>query len=372
MKRFFFLFLFLLCFALSANATNIPEIYKIQNVRIENSADDIEAAKQAAIDAGKKEAFDRLIKRFISYGYITKAPIIDFKQIDDAINNISVIEELILENKYEARMNYEFAPEKILKIVNLPSIENLPQKETFLLIPVLKEKDQTIPWSPVWFDTWKDFKIDSAAIPLGDLEDLKALNTQDLSNLNFTGLDVLARRYKAPIVVMAEAEYSVPKNVLTVSLIRFEEEPRKVAEYQYPGSFGIGSKELFVTAANDIANIIKKTGIPYTGEALKNPLAEQDIEIQYARDYQRESGVGQNTLNAKVITRSLADWSTFRRKLINSKLINKIMVNSFSATETDISIYYIGEIEELQRSLDNIGLSIIQQGDIFIIDRVKI
>jgi hypothetical protein len=371
MKRFCLLLILILSFSALAEAADIPDIYKIKNIRIENKADDLATAKQTAIDAGKKEAFENLMKRFVNYGYIAKAPVIDFKQIDDALDNFLIIEEVNIDTKYEARMNYEFSPEKILKILNLPSINSLPEKDAFLLVPVLKEGLKITPWSPIWFDTWKKMKIDSVTIPLGDLEDLKVLNGEDLSNLNYTGLDILARRYKSPIVVMAEAEYDVPKNILTISLIRFEEEPKKVAEYKYPGSFGIGSKELFMTAANDISNIIKSSGIPRTGEELENPLLEKDIEIQYTRDYQSDSSAGKNSLTAKVITRSLADWSAYRRKLINSTLIDKIMVNSFSATETNISLYYIGEIQELQRSLSNIGLNLTEQDGEFIIDRVQ-
>jgi len=228
-----------------------------------------------------------------------------------------------------------------------------------------------MPWKNSWLEAWKQAKVDSVTIPLGDLEDMKAVTSADLSKLDYDGFDALARRYKIPVVIMADAVFDVPKNLLTVTLKRFEVRPKKVAEYQYPGSFGIGSKELFITAANDIMGIIKASGIPREGADLDNPLAAQDIDIEYARDYQSDEHRGQKMMTVSVVTRSLSDWSALRRKLINSKLINNITVNSFSATQTEINLYYLGEIDELKRSLAVNGLDLIQQGDTYIIDRVQ-
>lgn len=347
------------------------EIYFIKNIKIENISDDLVAGKQIAINNGKKIAFDELVKRFINYGYISSAPSITFEQIDDAILEVNLIEELITENKYEARINYRFEPKKIMTLMNVESIGVLPKKEEYLLVPILIEKSKAVTWPKSWFDAWKKSPTKSITMPFGDLEDIRAVTSQDLDLLNYNGLDKLARRYKVPIIILAEAEYSTEKNILYVRLKRFETEPKLVAEYQYPGGFGIGSKELFYTAAQDIVAKIAKNGIPRDGKRLENPLAEQEIDIEYRRDYQSERSADQKVMMAAVKTRSLSDWSAIRRKLINSKLINDISVSSFTVKQTDIKIYYIGEIDELRRSLALNGLDLIQNEDKYIIDRVK-
>jgi hypothetical protein len=355
----------------NAKLQSADEIYRIKNIKIENISDDLIAGKQTAIDDGKKIAFDELIKRFVNYGYITKAPVVTAEQIDDSIQDVNVIEELITDTRYEARMNYNFEPSKILKILNVENIGILPKKEEYLLIPIIVENGKTIPWHKLWFEAWKKFPAKSATLPFGDLDDIKAINSEELSILNYTGVDKLARRYKMPIVVLAEAEYSIPKNILYVRLKRFETEPKLVSEYKFSGEFGTGSKELFSTAAQAISADISKNGIPRDGKALENPFADQEIDIEYNRDYQSERSANQKTMLVTVMTRSLSDWSAIRRKLINTKLISDLAVTSFSAKQTEIKLFYIGEIEELQRSLAINGLDLIQNGDKYIIDRTK-
>lgn len=376
MRKFYLFALIILAFTLSEQAianTKVQaadEIYRIQNIKIENKSDDLVAGKQIAIDDGKRIAFDELMKRFVNYGYIDKEPTASFAQIDDAIKSVEVIEELITEKMYEARMNYRFEPKKILKFLDVKSVGVLPEKEVYLVVPVLKEGSKVSPWQPTWLSAWKKNPAQSIILPFGDLQDLKTVREEDLSVLNYTGLDKLARRYKTPVVIMAEAEYDIPKNMLHVRLKRFESEPKLVAEYKYPGEFGIGSKELFFTATQDVVERIKKDGISRNGEGLKNPLADQEIDIKYSRDYQSELSEDQKSLQATVITRSLSDWSAVRRKLINTKLIKNLNVNSFSSNKTNIKIFYIGEIDELRRSLATNGLTITQDGENFIINRL--
>ena len=346
------------------------EIYKVRNIKIENKSEDLVLGRETAINEGKEVAFNEMLKRFVNYGYIERAPKFSFGEIEDSIDSVNIIEELLTEEEYEARVNYYFTPRKILSLLGVKHIGVLPKKEDYLLIPVIVEKGKTKPWFKIWMDAWKKETAESINIPLGDLKDLKAVREEDLSILNYNGLDKIARRYKMPVIILAEAEYDIPKNILYVRLKRFEAAPKLVKEYEYPGTFGIGSKELYFTAADDVIADIKKNGIPREGSKLKNPLAEQEIDIEYFRDYQSEKSKDQKTIFATVLTRSLSDWSAVRRKLINTKLINDLSVKNFSAENTEVRIFHIGETDELRRSLATNGLSLLENEGKFVIERM--
>lgn len=357
--------------AAAQGTTSTKNIFKINNIKVKKESDDITAAKNEAFIEAKKQAFQNLVTRFLSYGYLKSAPTVSIEEIDDCIDNISVIEEFMTNNSYDVRLNFDFNPEKTSKLLKVEIISESPTKEKYLLVPVLIDNGKIMPWNNNWLAVWQQKQSKNITVPLGDLEDIRSLTAEDLARLDYNGLDTLARRYRLPIVLLAEAEYDVPKNKLMVSIKRFEDIPKLVAEHEYPGRFGIGSNELFVDAANDLAAKINNEGVPKTGEDLENPLADQDIYVEYERDYDGDKRQSAGFLKVSVATRSLADWSTIRRKLINSKLVTKLSVISFSPTQTEIKLYHVGDLSDLQRSLSTNGLTITEDQGKYMIDRIK-
>lgn len=351
----------------------LPEIYKIRNLKVTVDNSDLQTAKNNAIWQAKKMGFVELINRFVAYGYLDKPVTLTDEQLRSITKEPSVIEELVTGTKYEARYNLDFLAEPTLKLFNLPSSKLAPAKESYLLLPVFIENEKIKIWESDWFSAWKTLKTEQISTPIGDIEDAKSISAENVANLDFSGLDTLARRYKKPIIALIEANYNVRENKLAVTIKRFENKARILNTQEFQGSFGMGSADLFAIAARSIFEQIKANGIPRIGEELQETENAKDKEIEYNRDYMGDKRSQQKDLSAYVIVRSLSDWSALRRKLINFPIINDIVVKNFADNQTDINLYYMGEIDELEKLFAQNGLTITadhnRKGS-YIIDRI--
>lgn len=345
-------FLFIATIPATAN-----EIYKVDNIKVEETADDSSTARGTALANGEKLAFDALVQRFIDYGYIDKKPEnITDAQLGALISRMEVVQEAVSSKTYQAVLNFTFNPSKVSRVFKINVSEGVPQRDKFLIIPVMINGGKMEIWKHEWLDAWSNFKRDNIILPIGDLDDTQLLRKYELETRNYANLDRLARKYKAPVVILLFAEYANLSNTVNVRVEKFEGDSQNFYSLQYPGGFGVGSAELYVSAANDILYRLEKD--LFTEESAD----EEAEETNYFRDYEYSNRVVKSETQVFVIADDLAEWSRIRRKILNSENVSDIFVESFKSGLVKVKISYIGTVENLAAALSVNGLTLYSDG----------
>ncbi|PIR32020.1 MAG: hypothetical protein COV36_05645 [Alphaproteobacteria bacterium CG11_big_fil_rev_8_21_14_0_20_44_7] len=351
-----YLLLFFTVLMLSALPAKAAEIYEVVGIKVEQEGEDAETAKNLAVADGEKQAFDELVKRFTDYGYIDNAPKASAAQISNSVRQMQITDEIATSKKYKAKLDFTFDSVKISKLLNLKLVAGQPVRDKFLLIPISSGTEGLSVWKSLWFEVWNSYRRDNIIIPVGDLDDIRALKISDLEAGIYTGLDELSRRYKSPIILLVEASYVNSLNELSVKVEKLVGQNKEIYEFKYPGGFGVGMAELYITAANDISFKIEKKQL--TRENAKN--ITRDTE--FVRNFDHGASSKGGKIEATIEVSNLAEWSRIRRKIINSTLVEELTVKNFQAGYAIVNLKYSGTPEQLAASFEEKGLILLSDG----------
>lgn len=343
------IFTFVLLFSFSANAR---DIYNVTDIAVFFEADNSNTAREIALKDGEKKAYEELAKRFVDYGYTDKAPDLSAAKINELIVQMKIQEEKISGTSYSAKLDFWFNPRKTSGYFNVKNYRGTPVGAKHLILPVLIEGGREKIWDHKWLGAWTNFRSEKILVPIGDLEDMQALKAEDMSVGDYQGIDKLARRYRAPIIILAKAEYTNLENTLIVSVEALEGKDGKIYHYEYPGEVGIGASELFDSAANDILYRIQKNKLAEKQKPLDEEEQESVERVEYYRNYDDARKYKYNRFEAVVETRNLAEWSRIRKKLLRSDYVEKMEVISFTPGKALVEIVHDGTVSQFAAALD--------------------
>lgn len=247
--RFLFAFALLIATPSLASAGNI---YQFNDVAVTISGADMSKARDKAIAAAEKKAFDDLQTKLVAGGFIQQKEPVPADRITSAVDSIDVVTEKSSAKSYKATFNIVFNSVEISRIYGIGVIEATKDPEKFLVVPIVLEKGSVKLWKNDWWKNWTDNKKPDIVLPLGDLSDVQSLKNEDLAANKYEGAFKMQKRYGANNIVIVQADYVENKNSLEVQLEKIKGHDRITVNYEYPGGQGITVKDLFAAAANDI------------------------------------------------------------------------------------------------------------------------
>jgi hypothetical protein len=333
---------FTLLVAGGAQAQGGSDIFTVRNVAVDETAATAADARQTALAVGQRRAFRRLMGRLVPESQQPTVPEVDANLLQYYVLDFSVNNERTSPVRYLADLTFRFNPEEVRKLLRGAGVAFAETRsKPVVVLPVFSDPatEPTLwfgenPWRDIWALRPGDEGLVPLTVPLGDLDDHTAIDTQRALAGDAEALRAIAERYGADDVVVTEATLSGDpedgSGVLQVVTRRYND-----------GRAGGTSRD----------KVVQVTGEPY--DALLGRAADRigtAVQETWKQQYLLQFG-NQRSLLAFVPLSDLDDWLTVRRRLEGVAAIQQAGLVAMSRREAQLEITFVGDEQRLTRAL---------------------
>ena len=326
------------------------DLYRIQGVPVDASAESGVAARELAIAQGQREGLTRLMQRLTSPADHGRIPDTSAVPIERYVNSFEIAEERVGPNQYLGVINVSYvadATRGLLSSAGIPFVTR--RSDPILVVPLSMVAgqpaawDETSPWRAAWLENVDTATVINLALPLGDLADMAAASPAGLAAGDATMLETLATRYGALTSIVAIASASDASLAGAVAI-----ELRRSDDWAVP----IFRREVEIPAGSDPVAALK----PVVAEAIV--AVEDDWKQRTA-----EQAAAVSTIAATVPLAGLAGWVQIKRELTALPEVRWVAVGSFTQTQARVTIGHLGDLERLKAAVGRAGLELIEETD---------
>ena len=384
-------------------------VFVVPKVPVAAEANDATAAQRIALDRGRKEAMDILLRRLTaesdwaylprvaidqpavaggaypvepdggigdgaigfesSYGGYSgkRAVVIDPARLPALEEGFAVFNEKSSSRSYSAQITYRFKPEEIrelLKGAGIPYSES--QTRTSLIIPILETEngmylwESNNPWARAWLARPLNNELTPMLLPRGDREDIDAISPQQARSFNQVRLGRLAERYGVTQVIIAHGYLSQNDGQarLRVRLMDgFLNNQAQAARDYVPSNSAVLYDDDGFGAAG--AGSGQRAGRVLTESWYREAagdfpaLARRAVEstvAKYAAGWKAQTLVDHSvsrTYKVNAWVNSIDELATIRQALEDSPLVEEVNVEAVASEGATIFIKVIGDIDQL-------------------------
>jgi hypothetical protein len=302
------------------------DAYTVSGIAVDATAESAAAARDRAIAEGQREAFRRLLQRLVGEGSADRVPPVDDAALSDMVKDLAVEEERSSAVRYIAKLSFGFDREAVRQLLLDAGVPFTEERSGPIVVLPVWSGGQTAalwedpnPWREEFARQERGDGLVPFLVPIGDVEDLTAINADQALDADPGALDAIAGRYQASEVLVAEA---VPDgDQVSVVVRRFQD-----------GAL-IGTDQV---RAPDFARAVS---------AVTEPI-ERDWKSQNLI-----GGGGEQTLAVSVPLTGLKDWTEIRRRLQSVSSLRRMSILSLSRGQAEIEITFAGDQRQLQLAL---------------------
>ena len=332
------------------SVADAADLYRIQGVPVDASAESGVAARELAIANGQREGLTRLMRRLTSPAAHDGLPDVSTVPIERYVNSFEIAEEKVGPNQYLGVINVSYIAAQVQGLLGSAGIPYVTRRsDPILVVPVTvaggvaEAWAETSPWRNAWFAAIEDATIVVVALPLGDLTDIAGAPPASLLTGDPAVLEALGVRYGATTVIVATATGTDPELSGPVDI-----ELRRADDWMQP----IYRTTVEAIPGSDSAATLEGT----VDEAI---LAVED-------DWKRRTAAQAaqvSTVQATVPLADLAGWVHIRRDLTALPEVRWVTVDSFTQSRAVVTIGHLGDMERLTGAVGRIGLALAEETD---------
>lgn len=331
-------------------------------VKVDATADSAAAARDLARVDGQRRALAAVIGRLSGASEPAKLPKLDDKAITDMVGSFEVANERMSAVHYVADYTFHFRPAKVRRLVRVveppaegsvksagdgagkPAAESLGKPA--VVLPVYKDGasltlwDDPNPWRAAWAQRPTESAPGRLTLPLGDAEDLAAIDAEKAGAGKSDALSAIAQRNGGSdaVVALAVARRQDGKLAgLEVSAKRYRS--GRLVDTQ-KGSFDANPEESEADFLRRVADAIAaqvESGAKKTADARPDQLASLAVIVPIT---------------------SLGEWLQVRDRLASASAIRKVDLLSLNRQEAKIEVKYVGSQDQLKSSLAEVSLDL--------------
>lgn len=330
----------------------VADLYSINSIKVDETADNAVEAKKKAISEGQTRAFGTLLHRLTRATDRVRLPELTASQISRLMDGMSVENESTSGTRYVAELSIRFRPSNLRDFLlqyKVPYADE--QAPGVLLVTVWKENGKNILWDNPnpWRDAWASLNVENSItplfLPLGDLTDIGALSANDVLSGKEDKIQKMKDRYAVENVLVAIAESAGGNNVRAV--LRGEVES--------------GPIEFDETFSDETGE-----GIPgATAAAARNYLSR--IEDGWKETHLNLGRPAGNSMQVAVPFGSLGEWNTIRQRINTTAGVESVQVKRLSAKGAIVDIIFAGDLGILSGELERSGFELSDIGDTWVL-----
>jgi hypothetical protein len=326
------------------------DLYRIDGVPVDATAESGVAARELAIANGQREALVRLMRRLTSPTAHGQLPDVSNVPIARYVNSFEIAEERVGPNQYLGVINVSFIAERVRDLLASAGIPYVRRRsDPILVIPVTDLAGrpevwlEASPWRAAWDAGIEAATVIVVALPLGDLADIAAAPPSAVAAGDPVALEALATRYGAITVVVATARAAGPSLAGPIAI-----DLRRSDDWNQP----IFRSTVELPTEGDPQVVLK----PVVAEAVlaleddwKRRTAEQAAEVA--------------TVPMTVPLADLASWVQIRRELTRLPEVRWVSVDSFTQSRARVTIGHLGDLQRLTAAVGRVGLSLTEESE---------
>jgi hypothetical protein len=318
------------------------DIFTVRDVPVDETAATAADARQAALAVGQRRAFRRLMERLVPEDQQDRIPAVESSALQYYVQDFSVNNERTSTVRYLADLTFRFNGNEVRSFLRNAGVGFAETRsKPVVVLPVFSAPgtDATLwladnPWRDVWALKPDDAGLVPLIVPIGDLDDLAAIDAPRALSGDREDLKAIAERYGADDVLVTAASLAGdPQDgsaVLQVVTRRYHE-----------GAASVTLRD----------KLVQVTGEPYDG-FLKRAADRIDDAVQEAWKQQYVLQFGnQRSILVYVPLTGLDDWLTVRKRLDGVAAIQQTGLTTLSRNEALLEITFVGDEQRLSRAL---------------------
>ncbi len=316
------------------------DVFTIAPVRVDVTAASASTARDQALIEGERRALQMLIERLTLAAGRSRLPQPNSAQLSDLVQGFEVANERRSGVRYIADYTFHFRPDSVRQLLGQAGIAfaETPSKP-LVVLAVLLDGDRAALWDDPnpWRDAWARAKLPPGlvplVIPLGEIADVAAIDTDAALHGDDARLRSLSQRYDGDDVLVTAATVS-QSATRSLDVVTSRYTPGNPASRQ--------------TWSNSVTANPTESDTAMMTRALADTMArvEEAWKVANILDL-RQSG----TLTVRVAAGSLRDWIVVRDRLTGIPAVRSSQLMSIDRGGARVEIRYVGDPAQLRLAL---------------------
>lgn len=337
-----------------AQARADAALYTVQQVPVRTEGASVVAAKEAALMQGQREALRILLERLTQPADHGRLPSPSDSVVQTLVLGVSIDDERTPPRGYIANLTVSFIPQAVQGLLRQADIPFTDQRGRRLVVipvwqgspsqaPVLWEDPN--PWREAWANRRRQGLVPLEA-PLGDLDDVTAIDVGRAMAADPAAVTALADRYQAAGGLLAIARLKGNEVVVEATQVGAAADSQAAAiTVNQPLPADQPAAEALSQALN----------------AAMRGVARQVDEAWKTRAVGFSGATAQLTALVPLEGR-LDSWLEVRRRLEASPAVRETRLQALTRDRAQITVLYGGEPARLGESLGRQGLALVDEG----------
>jgi hypothetical protein len=317
------------------------DVFTIAPVPVDVTAANAAAARDQAIVEGESHAFDMLMQRLTLAADRSRLPKVGTNELNNVVQGFEVAHERRSGVRYLADFTVHFRADAVRQFLRQAGVAFAETvSKPLIVLPVLHDGDRLALWDDPnpWRDAWANANPVIGLVPLvrplGELEDVQAIDGDAAVKGDDARLQAIAQRYGNDDVLVTQATLKTdgPQHAVDVSSTRYT-----------PGQPGTEQTWVGTTTANpgeSDADLFGRTVLATVAQVEEAWKAANILNFG-------QSG----TLTARVPASSLEDWVAVRDRLAAIPAVRSSRLVSLDREEARVEIHYVGDASQLRTAL---------------------
>ena len=356
-KYLYFFVMISCCFLGGSSEVEANQVFKIENIEVDETSHTAIAAREEALKIGQKKAWELLVRRVTLTDENSQIVELSFDEIKSLVQSYEVVRERVSPVRYLATLTVTFNPNLVREIllkngVTFSETPSLP----ILLIPVFETNGVSRLWKTPnpWMNVWRENLYDDSLIPLiipeGDLQDIKYLSAAQAISEKLVHFNPIMKKYGVHKVVVAK----ISRKFDFVDNLPFLE---LTSRAPVQGDF----EETII----DIIKIPPDTDL----DALMNVGKQKTIRSlneAWKKQNQVVSGVKQR-ISVEIPIVGLKHWLSIRSKLREIGTLKTSELVSLTKKRALVDFWIMGTLKQLDNALQYKRLALFENNNLLIL-----
>ena len=356
-KYLYFFVIISCCFLGRSSEVEANQVFKIENIEVDETSQTAIAAREKALEIGQKKAWESLVRRLTLPDENSQIVELSLDEIKGLVQGYEVVRERISPVRYLANLTVIFNPNLVRDIllkngVTFSETPSLP----ILVIPVFETNGvsrlwkKPNPWMNVWRESLNDNSLIPFIIPEGDLQDIKYLSAAQATSERLVHFNPIMKKYGVHKVVVAKVSR---KFDLIDNLPFLEFTSRAPGHDDFEETIIDIIKIPSDTDLNDLMNFGKQKTIRSLNEAWK-------------KQNQVASGV-QQRISVEIPILGLQHWLSIRSKLREIATVKTSELVSLTKERALVDFWIMGTLKQLDNALQYKRLALFENNNLLIL-----
>jgi hypothetical protein len=322
------------------------DVFTIGGIEIDTTGENDLDAKRTGVAEAKAQAFSDLIARLTLEGTQDQLAVPSPDRLEFLIRDVTFDQEKFGGGRYLAELTVRFQPEAVRDLLQREGIAFAETKSRPLaVVPILQQPSGNSvlwgganPWMAAWVEAPPAQGLVPVLAPIGDLDDIAAIDARMALGGDKGALGAYAGRYEAGGAVVAQAQPSGNGSAMTVSVM-----------VSAPGWDPVSTVLSVQGGTGEEAETIYQRGV-----AAVIALLEEEWTRANLLRYDRAATV----LAIRVPLAGLQDLVAVRGALEGAPPVKRVKLTRVTTGEADMDIEFVGDIYQLQTALVQGGLTL--------------